>query len=303
MAFQHSLSPESQSESLDRALVTFEKSAAVQRLIQMVTFPWHALLAVKDALVWLVLLPFRALTRTLTSLGLAGNATINALNQCIQWVINLPIRLAQTLTGAMGFVLTKILEGLAYQSQQLGRKLSGSRLGVFFSDLSEWFSAAITNVQVAWFESNRVVGNCALAIEAFGRGTIRVLEKGIAASIAGWVATKSTVVKASVRFRAGWLDLNDSLQNIAFRIEDKLSTIPAIAVKGIGYLQQKAAEVGLTRGSFFTLGIQGKDLILGGYAKADKGALRVGLFLEDVISKASSLITKLRSSTQRSGLS
>jgi hypothetical protein len=296
MAFQHSISPESQSKSLDTALATFEKSATVRILIKLVTFPWHALIACKDGLLWLLVLPFRAIAGTLKGLGQAGDATIYALNRCIQWLVNLPIQLAQYFVGAIGRGLTSMSEGLTNQSRQLGRTLSGSLLGTFFTALADVFSSATAGMGLAWIRCNQVVADGAFAVEAFGRQVVQVLQQGVAHTIAGWLTTKSVVVKSTVAVRTRWVAVNLTVADGAFLVDDKLKLIQKHATTLMSSIRTRTAAMGISQETIRATCVQGKDIVAAGYCRANEGATEIGFLLEGLIQKVSSKIRDVRSS-------
>jgi hypothetical protein len=251
----------------------------------MVTFPWYALIACKDALWWLLMLPFRAITGTLNGLGRAGNVTIDALNRCIHWLINLPILLAQSLGSAIGRGLTGMSEGLANQSRQMGKALSGSSLAVFFYALADGFSLGTTAMIVAWKRSNSVVGDCALGLEGFGRQLYQVLEKGVANSIAGCLTTKSTVVETTSALRTQWIAINRTVATRALLVDGNVKHIWNLSLKSMERLQTRAADMGVTKESMLAVSIRGKDLVAAAYFRANDGATKIGFFLEGLLGK------------------
>ena len=296
MAFQHSISPESQSQSLDRALATFEKSELVRRLIQMVTFPWYALITCKDALVWLLILPFRAVAGALNGLGRAGNATIDALNQCLHWLINVPIQLAQYFAAIIGHGLTGMSEGLSNQSRQMGKALSGSSLGIIFHALADGFSSASTGMKSAWTMSNRVVGDSALALESLGRQLAKVVEKGVANTVTAWLTTKSIVVDSKATFRTQWIAINGAIVDTAFLFDSKVKLMVNVAVETVRSIQTRTAGLGFNKQSIRAASLRGKDFVGAGYSRANSVATRIGFFLEGLIESVSLKLRGLVSS-------
>ena len=283
MAFQHSISPESQSQSLDRALATFEKSELVRRLIQMVTFPWYALITCKDALVWLLILPFRAVAGALKGMGRAGNATIDALNRCLHLLINLPIQLAQYFTAMIGYGLTRTSAGLSNQSRQIGKTLSGSSLGIFFHALADGFSSATTGMKSAWTVSNRVVGDYALALEKLVHEAIKALEKGVAKTVAGWLTTKSIVVGSRATVRTQWIAVNRTVADTALLFDSHVKLVMNLTMESWRRLRTRTTNLGINKESIRAASLQGKYLVDASYSRANAGATRIGFFMEGIM--------------------
>jgi hypothetical protein len=283
MAFQHSISPESQSQSLDTALATFEKSDLVRRLIQMVTFPWYALITCRDALLWLLILPFRALAGALNGMGRAGNATIDALNRCLHLLINLPIQLAQYFTAMIGHGLTRASAGLSNQSRQIGKALSGSSLGIFFHALADGFSSATTGMKSAWTVSNRVVGDSALAVESLVHEAIKALEKGVASTVAGWLTTKSMVVGSKATIRAQWIAVNRTVGDKALLFDSKVKLIVNLTLESWRRLRTRTTNFGISKESIRAASLQGQYFVAASYSRANAGATRIGFFVEDLM--------------------
>lgn len=297
MAFQHSIAPESQSQSLDRALTNLEKSGLIQGLIKLVTFPWHVVVACKEALMWLFMLPIRLVSGTLTGLGRAGNATVDTLNRCIRWILNIPIQLAQSILGAIGSGLVAMSDGLARQSRQLAQAWSGSFFGVFFHRMAEGLTATTRGFRLAWVVSNEVMASGSLAVEAFWYKTLQVLEQGAAKTIVGWVATKSTVVTASKAIRAGWISTNRAVENAALVIEEYLKNSCRFVMQSMEQLEVRAAGVGLTRRSVWDASERTKETLVVAYHRLDRAAARLGFYFEDVLGKLASKIKDLRGAT------
>jgi len=295
MAFQRSIAPESQSQSLDTALATLEKSELVKMMIQVVTFPWHALIACKDAMVWLLMLPFRVISGTLIGLGRAGNATIDALNRCIQWLIHLPIHLAHTFFASIGKGMTGISETLANQSRNMGKVWSGSSVGIFFHTLADGFSSVTEGIRSAWIASNRIVGDSALALEGVGRKIVQILEEGVANSITGWLATKSFVIQSKAAVRTRWIDTNRTVGEGALYIDRQLRLRWDQVTNSLRGIRTRAEiDFGGTMKSLRAISIQGKDLVSSGYHKANEKATKIGLFLDDIVAKLFRKIQGLR---------
>ncbi len=294
MAFQHSISPESQSESLDKALTNLENSGLIQGVIKLVTFPWHALVTCKDALVWLLMLPIRAVSGTLNSLGRAGNATVDIINRCIRWLLNLPVHLTQSFLDAIGHGLTTMSEGLARHSRHLARALSGSFLGAFFHRLADGFLATTKGLEFAWNISNDIAASGALAVEAIGRQLFQFTQNGIALSISAWNATKSTLVIATQNVRTGWTSTNHTVACVAFAIEDGINLSWKAAFHLARRTETLATAMGITRDSMDTITEQSKLKLIAGYNSLDQAAERLGFFLEELLAKLSTKLKNAR---------
>ena len=294
VAFQHFIAPESQSQSLDRALDSFEKSGLVEGVIQFITFSWKALVACKDAVAWLFLLPVRLFSGTLTGLGRMGNATVDTLNRCIRWLLNLPIHLAQTLLGAMGKGITSLSDGLARQSRQLGRTMSGSFLGVFFHRLADGFVTTTRGLQHAWVVSNQVAEDGAIAIETLGYKTLQVLEKGATQVIAGWAATQSTFVSTYKTIRRGWVSTNRVVGNAALDLEFYTKVSFRRMMTETQRIERSAASVGMTKNALSHAFWQTKVSVISGYHWLNRGAGRLGIFLEDQLHKVATKLQDLQ---------
>ena len=81
VAIYHSISLESQTESLDTALTSVMRCNLIQQIIKVVTVPWPVLEFGKEAL--------KISASDKNRCGRAGNATVDILNRPFMWLLHL----------------------------------------------------------------------------------------------------------------------------------------------------------------------------------------------------------------------
>ena len=272
MAFQHSISPESQSESLDKALNSFETSNLIQGIIKLVTFPWYVLVACKEALKWVLLLPIRLISGTLDGLGKAGNVTVDILNRCIRWLLNLPFHLAQSVLGGIGNGLTTLSNTLVNQSRHLSKALAGSILGTFFHHVANTLLATTGGIHVAWITLNETVANGALFVEELGREVLQNIDAAMTYAVSSFLVAKSAMHSVSQAILTGWASTNRVVAKTACAIESMIRVSRNATMDLSVRLGTRIAELGLTKDSIQVYANHSKEKLLVAYTRLDRAA-------------------------------
>ena len=128
-ALRNVASPE---QGMDRALMETMESTGVKGLSKLLSIPFELLTACKNAIVSVLLFPFRLVTSTLARLGHAGNSTVDMIHRWVQWVANLPAQLFHSLVGVLGDRWHAVTNKLSDRSHQAMVALSASFLRSFF---------------------------------------------------------------------------------------------------------------------------------------------------------------------------
>lgn len=122
---------------------------AVNTVTRIVTFPQTIAFALKNAVVSILLFPFRMMAAGLRRLGSAGNATLNAVNRALDFLAVLPFRLFDALVQNLQLRYKALVSGVNNQSGRLVDAISASFLGAFGRSVLEAWSKGIVLTQDA----------------------------------------------------------------------------------------------------------------------------------------------------------
>lgn len=305
VAFQHATSPES--ESLDRALTVLQESGLVQGLLQLILFPWNALVACKDVLVWTLLLPGRLVQGLLDGISSMGNKTANGVVGLVEWMLSLPGTLATAVWSWVHNMWTSGSASLVSVTRSLGETISVYRpsWGELVQDLAAGGAAVASWGQRGWMAANRWVADRMLGLELQGRASV---ERGLVV-VAEYGARQRTLLEASGKsylhnLQREWNSANRAVGDAALRMEEYILSLapqsllkpftsrPSVAASvdrgsiaeasnGSRTLQDLAVE--LVPDSVLTLPQRGLEAMERGYRSLDKSAESLGFTIEHFV--------------------
>lgn len=239
----------------------------------------------------MLLLPIRLISGTLDGLGRAGNATVDILNRCIRWLLNLPFQLAQSVLGGIGNGFTAMSDILVNQSRQLSKALAGSLLGTFFHHVADTLLATTRGMHFAWITLNESVASGALYVEALGRDVLYITNDAMTKTVLKFLEAKAAMQSASHAVRTAWLSTNRVVADTASAFEGVIHVAWNTTRNFSMRLATRIRELGLTKDSVQVYAKHSKQKLLVAYTRLDRAAEKLGFLLEHLVNN---LITKIR---------
>ena len=199
-AFRNASAPE---QEIDRALTATLKSlesvATTPGFYRILSLPLQFLAACKAAVVSVVMFPFRFVHGSVSTVGRAGGATMQAVSSIILWIAGLPGNLASSLTAFLGRGTRAVSSGVSNRSQRAVGAVSASFLGVFVRSIASSFTytatigkAGISSIGIALVQVKGSIESASTASMNFGSSVV-------AKTSGGFVAVyTATIVKAGV---------------------------------------------------------------------------------------------------------
>jgi hypothetical protein len=218
-AFRNATSPE---QGMDRALLRTLESTDVKGISKLFSIPFELLVACKDAIVSVLLFPFRLVTASLGRLGRAGIASLDMIHSWVQWIVHLPAKFAHSLLGVLGNGLKSVSGGITEQSRRIAAALSASFLGAFIRNLGEASVSASAAIQATLSSINLATSNGVSSVDSFFKSIMKVFTEALSRTTASWKATETTIasgISALEKFKSqtvrGVSDSYDALNHVA----------------------------------------------------------------------------------------
>eukprot|EP00980_Cylindrotheca_fusiformis_P016836 scaffold5085_cov115-Cylindrotheca_fusiformis.AAC.1 len=261
--------------SIDDTLATaFQYSAEV--VSNIAALPRTLLVACKNAIVSVLLFPFRMVAAGLRRLGAAGNATVDAMNRMVEYMAALPMRLyvafARTLQS--GFEL--LMGGMKHRSQQLFTAISTSFLGAFYRSSVEIASKSMAILQEAFCSMKKASVEASSAVDDLLKGTLDSFQGAI-----------SNVLVTTGKTRRSWdqtiLNGYDKLYKATARFVNRLSAkMPATA-----FFRRLEEDDKLAK-------LKGQTLhrVSKGHRSLNDRAAQLGFFIERVLASVTELVVR-----------
>jgi hypothetical protein len=227
-AFRNATAPE---QGIDRALSAtlkrLENVAATPGFSKILSLPLQFLAACKAAVISVVMLPFKFVHGSVSTVGRAGGATMQAVNSIIRWIVGLPGNLASSLTASLGRGTRAASNGLSKRSQRAAGVVSSSFLGVFVRSIASSFTytativkAGVSSIGLALVQVKGSIMSASTATLYFGS---IVVDK----SSGGFVAVETGLVRATL-----------ALERAGERVSKGLS----VGISGLDGMGDKVAE-------------------------------------------------------------
>ena len=212
------------SEAVDRAFMkTLETHSS--RLFKLLTFPLDVLIACKDALISVILFPFRLMSRGLAKLGKAGERTRDLIQDWLLWFVNLPTQIFAWLFGGLGSYFHRTGAAFAAQVDALKMNISTSFIWTLFSDSSRTLSGFFSRIRVNWIVFNNRLADGAILVEDSFIHFLKNVQIAMDNVSTKWNAIKEWKKDYDDRLLYGYNNLNRSLADWAVSVEDFLKKL------------------------------------------------------------------------------
>eukprot|EP00526_Cylindrotheca_closterium_P007140 CAMPEP_0113603586 /NCGR_PEP_ID=MMETSP0017_2-20120614/1354_1 /TAXON_ID=2856 /ORGANISM="Cylindrotheca closterium" /LENGTH=708 /DNA_ID=CAMNT_0000511981 /DNA_START=119 /DNA_END=2245 /DNA_ORIENTATION=+ /assembly_acc=CAM_ASM_000147 len=182
----------SSDQSMDATLAIAMENA-VNTVTKIVTFPQTIALALKNAVVSVLLFPFRMMAAGLRQLGSAGNATVNAFNRALDYLVALPFRLFDALAKNLQMGFQALVSGVNHQSERLVEAISASFLGAFYRGLLEASSRGIVLTQDAIANLKTWQTGASSAVDELVRNAVVSLQDVLSKSVVSFTSTQRSL--------------------------------------------------------------------------------------------------------------
>jgi hypothetical protein len=223
-------------EGVEQALLKTLESTNMDKVWKVLAMPFDLLISAKDAVVWLVTLPFHLVSKSFRSLGRAGTAGATFVGSLIQWILQLPSQLLHSMMAALGTSWTAMSIKISETSQAALAPLSSSFLGVFFKNLGELFSNTIYGTRAVVASTRLVLSNGTEAADAYMKMALDIVAQAYARTLGSFatanrkMSTGASWLQASGSHAVqdvsnGYDYLNELAAALAFYIEDIMSAV------------------------------------------------------------------------------
>lgn len=199
-AFRNASAPEQEIDrALSATLKSLENVAATPGFYRILSLPLQFLAACKAAVLSVVMLPFKFVHGSVSTVGRAGGATMQAVNSIIRWMVGLPGNIASSLTAFLGRGTRAVSSGISSQSQRAVGAVSASFLGVFVRSIASSFTYTATIVKAGVSSIGIALVQAKGSIESASTSTMNFGSSVVAKTSGGLVALyTATIVKAGV---------------------------------------------------------------------------------------------------------
>jgi len=170
-------------QSMDATLAMAMENA-VNTVTKIVTFPHTVAVVLKNAIVSILLFPFRMVAAGLRQLGSAGNATLNAFNKAIDFLTALPFRFYQALVQNLQIGFQALVAGVNHTSERLVEAVSASFVGAFYRSLLESWSNGFVLLQDTIINLKTWHSGASSAVDELVRTALASLQDALSNSVA-----------------------------------------------------------------------------------------------------------------------
>lgn len=157
---------------------------------KILSLPLDLLVACKDAVVAILLLPFRLVSAGLSRSRKVSDDLIDSVHQWLLWLLSFPGTLLSSLLNGSREIVDAIGKGLAGQATRLMSVIDQSFVGGLFRTIGVSVSGVTSRTRIQWIILNRRVSDAALAIENFGMETAAIAH----ATFDGLIGTTSNAI-------------------------------------------------------------------------------------------------------------
>ena len=226
------------SDAADRAFLnTIEKHTS--QMLKLLFLPLDFLAACKDALVGILLFPFRVLLSSLTRAGKLGESLLASVQNWFLWFLYLPTQILSSLLSSSRNIFETTYTNLIHRFSRLMCAANTSFASVLFQKATQQLSGAANRTKIQWVILNHHVSDNLLCVERFGKQTSQAIKTTLDGVFAKLTRVQDDVTKFTIllqRERKGCLvilskgyhSLNQTLATFAFFVEESVRRIARI---------------------------------------------------------------------------
>jgi hypothetical protein len=220
--------------ALSATLKSLEKVAATPGFSKMLALPLQFLVACKDAVVSVVMLPFKFVLGSVSTVVRAGGATMQAVNSIIRWFVGIPGNLASSVMTFLGRGTRAMSNGVSNRSQRAVGAVSASFLGVFVRSVASSFTytatmvkASFSSIGLALVQVKGSIESASMATINFGSSVVATTSGVFVAVETGLAGTALALGKADDRVSKGLSGGTSALNGMGDKVTEFLSKIVA----------------------------------------------------------------------------
>ena len=266
---------------MDKALLRTLESTNVKGISKVLSMPLEWLIACKNAIISVLLSPFRLAAASLSRLGHAGNTVVSMFQRWVEWIANLPSQLVHSLSGVFQDGLRAVSAGFTGRSRQISAALSASFLGGFMRNVTEAFTSASTAILATLTSSTQI--STALSASFLGdfmRNVTEALTSASTAILATLASSNLAASNAASSVERFWKNIMEVFTETLSRTVSTLKATETTIATGISALEKFRCQT--VRG------------VSDSYDTLNRLAESLGFFLEDLIT---SLVAKFGGTT------
>ena len=227
------------SDAVDRAFLNaMEKMTS--RLLKLVFLPLDFLIACKDALVSIVMFPFKMISSGVSRAGTLGKNLVGFVQEWLLWLLHLPTQfLSSLLSGAKhAFDITYTNMSDRFSSI-LSRAVEMSSLGGLFQKIGHRLSCALNVTKIRWIVLNKNVSDNIYCVEDFATRMLQEFFEVSNRALDELATLQNDVAKFTIAWKLegkaffatvskGYQSLNEKLTHLAVSTEAWLRRIAGI---------------------------------------------------------------------------
>jgi hypothetical protein len=258
-AFRNASAPEQEiGRALSATLKSLENVAATPGFYKFLSLPLQFLTACKAAVISVVMFPFKFVHGSVSTVGRAGGAIMQAVNSIIRWIVGLPGNLANSLTAFLGRGTRAMSSGLSNRSQRAVDAVSVSFLGIFVRSIASSFAYTATIVKAGVSSIGLALVQVKGSIESASTATMNFGSTVVAKTSGGFVAVETGLAAVETGLAGAALVLGKT----GGRVSKGLSG----GISGLNGMGDKVAE-------FMSKIVASISSPFGGSSKANTGVL------------------------------
>jgi len=199
--------------------------------------PIDCFVSCKNAVVWVVTLPFRLFSQALRRLGSAGNATASRVASVLEWILQLPMDIWGALMNWVARSTTAVSRGVSHRTSRMGQA-STSYFSEWIRAIADLVVKSFTSMQGYWDISNDFVGEQALAFEATMRIVVDQLVSKASESRCLWrtnvQATQALMRNVASDISWKYYEANKQAAALGFYLEELLERLQQLTKTRLG---------------------------------------------------------------------
>ena len=154
-------------EAVDRAFFNVVEKIT-ERLVKIFLLPLDFLVACKDALVSILLFPFRMISSGASRAGKLGQTLLESARDWFLWLLYLPAQFLSSLLGGSEQILNTAYANLTDRLNRMWLALDIPIFGILFQKLEVLYSGTLHRLKMEWMFLNHRLSDKMLLAQNFG---------------------------------------------------------------------------------------------------------------------------------------
>jgi len=276
------------SDAADRAFLNvIEKTT--QRLLKLVLLPFDFLIACKDALVSIILFPFRMISSGVSRAGKLGQTLLESARDLFLWLLYLPGQILSSLLCGSKQMFQTTCAKLMDRLNRLGCAVDMSFIGLFFGKLRFKLSCSFHRAKIQWIVINHQVSDKILSAENFGKQILQKILAPLVGVFGKLTKMQSSITKFSASLQQKGSESIDMLSKGYNSLNQNLASFSSFVdewIRSISGLQERLARFSV---SLHQKGKESFGSVSRGYHSLNRKLADLSIFVENWIRSVSGM--------------